>query len=273
MGSALTDLMHDRRVLVTGGAGFIGSHLVEALVAGHNHVTVLDNLSTGSMANLARVQPQIEVIVGELGALLCAERMCLKRYSHIFHLAANAYIPPSVENPLWDFQTNLHNTILLLEALRRLETQPHVIFASSAAVYGNPVRMPISEDDPTVPISPYGVGKLAAERYLYVYSRTYGVRATTLRLFSIYGPRQRKQVVYDLLGKLLLAPHRLDVYGDGTQVRDFAYVDDVVQAMLLAALRAPGAGEVYRRCVGPVGFSQRSATRGKCARATPSAGA
>jgi UDP-glucose 4-epimerase len=233
------------RVLVTGGAGFIGSHLVEQLAQADNRVTVIDNLTTGSLVNLARVHTQLTMVSSDLGTQLQAGTLVLDDYDYIFHLAGNAYIPSSVENSLFDFQINLQYTLLLLEALRQTTRRPRLIFTSSAAVYGNPARLPISEEDPTIPISPYGVGKLAAERYVSVYSKLYGVRATSLRLFSIYGPRQHKQVIYDLLCKLHANPSRIEVLGDGSQERDFTYVDDAVQALILTATHAPGRGEVY----------------------------
>lgn len=232
-------------VLVTGGAGFIGSHLVEQLVASDAQVTVIDNLATGDLANLQAVRSQIHLVVDELGDLVRGQQIDLSEYEYVFHLAANPYIPPSVENPIYDFNVNLRNTLMLLEALRGIPDGPRLVNTSSAAVYGNPARLPIQESDPTIPISPYGVSKLAAERYVAVYSQIYGVRATSLRLFSAYGPRQRKQVMYDLLCKLRANPTRLEVLGDGSQARDFTYVDDVVQAMMLAATEAPCQGEVY----------------------------
>ena len=232
-------------VLVTGGAGFIGSHLVEHLVAVGACVTMIDNLSTGRLDNLQAVLPQIELIIGDLGDLLRLKRVSLADYEYVFHLAANPYIPPSVENPAFDFQANLYNTFMLLESLRHSPGGLRLVNVSSAAVYGNPTRLPIRESDPTVPISPYGVSKLAGERYVAVYSQIYGLRATSLRFFSVYGPRQCKQVVYDLLCKLRADPTRIEVLGDGSQARDFTYVLDVVQAMMLAATVAPGQGEVY----------------------------
>lgn len=233
------------KVLVTGGAGFIGSHLVEQLVDGGASVTVIDNLSTGSRDNLDRVRDQIGLIASDLGDLLRQRHVQPADYEYLFHLAANPYIPPSVANPLYDFELNLRNTLLLLERLRESEQLPRLINVSSAAVYGNPARLPIGEADPTIPISPYGVSKLAAERYVAVYSELYGIPATSLRLFSVYGPRQQKQVVYDLFEKLRRNPDRLEILGDGTQSRDFTYVLDVVQAMMLVATEAPGKGEVY----------------------------
>jgi len=232
-------------VLVTGGAGFIGSHLVEQLVAAGAKVTVLDSLATGHMENLQSVMSRIQWVVGDLSDLLRIKKLNVADYRFVFHLAANPYIPPSVENPAYDYHANLENTFALLEALRQVQNPPRLVNASSAAVYGNPARLPIHEGDPTVPISPYGVSKLSAERYVAVYSALYSIPATSLRLFSVYGPRQRKQVVFDLLRKIKTNPNRIEVYGDGTQMRDFVFVLDVVQAMMLAAVKAPARGEAY----------------------------
>lgn len=230
---------------MTGGAGFIGSHLVEHLVAAGAPVTVVDNLSTGRLEHLQASAPNVELIVGDLGDVLRLNRIKLGDYAFVFHLAANSYIPPSVANPAFDFHANLHNTFALLEALRQTPNAPGLVNVSSAAVYGNPARLPIRETDPTIPIAPYGVSKLAGERYVAVYSQLYGIRAVSVRLFSIYGPRQRKQVVYDLFCKLRANPRRLEILGDGSQARDFTYVLDVVQALVLVATVAPNQGEVY----------------------------
>jgi UDP-glucose 4-epimerase len=166
-------------------------------------------------------------------------------YEFVFHMAANAYVPPSVENPMWDSQINLGTTMRLVEAMRLLKWPGKLVFASSAAVYGNPVRIPVTEEDPTFPISPYGVGKLAAERYVAVYSKLYNIRAASLRLFSIYGPRQRKQVVYDLMERICQNSDELFIHGDGTQERDFGYVEDVARAAMLVAQVGALEGEVY----------------------------
>jgi UDP-glucose 4-epimerase len=234
----------DTRALVTGGAGFIGSHLVERLVDLGARVAVIDDLSTGRVESLRAVAARIDFEHRPLGEALHEPDFILD-FDVIFHLAANPYIPPSVEDPSYDYELNLDTTFRLLEALRRGERPPRLVNTSSAAVYGNPQRLPIRESDPTVPISPYGVSKLAAERYVAVYSQLYGISASSVRLFSVYGPRQRKQVVYDLFDRLACDPGRLEVIGDGTQERDFAYVEDVAAAMILVAQRAPAAGEVF----------------------------
>ncbi len=157
---------------------------------------------------------------------------------------------------------------------------------SSAAVYGDPQRLPIRESDPTVPISPYGVGKLAAERYVAVFSQLYGITASSVRLFSVYGPRQRKQVVYDLIDRLAGDPSRLEVIGDGTQERDFAFVEDVAAAMVHVGTgaRDRARSSTWRRApatpsrsssllyVRRWGSIPRSRTPGASVRATPSAG-
>jgi UDP-glucose 4-epimerase len=231
------------RVLVTGGAGFIGSHLVELLVSREASVTVVDNLVTGNVRNLDAVSSDVLVDARSLGEAL-ADPGYVTDFDVVFHLAANPYIPPSVEDPPFDFALNLDLTFRLLEVLRLGARRPRLVFTSSAAVYGNPVRLPIHEADPTTPISPYGVSKLAAERYVAVYSQLYSMPCSSVRLFSVYGPRQRKQVVFDLLERLSRDPERLEVLGDGTQERDFVYVEDVAGAMVAVADRAPGAGEV-----------------------------
>lgn len=232
------------RVLVTGGAGFIGSHLVERLVHVGARVTVVDDLTTGRVENLGAVVAQIELDQRPLGEALLQQGY-VEAFDLVFHLAANPYIPPSVENPSFDYALNLETSFRLLEALRVADRRPRLVNTSSAAVYGNPSRLPIGESDPTVPISPYGVSKLAAERYVAVFSELYGMPCSSVRLFSVFGPRQHKQVVYDLIDRCSRDPDRLVVFGDGTQERDFVYVEDVAAAMVAVAERAPGAGEVF----------------------------
>lgn len=237
-------------VLVTGGAGFIGSHLVAALVARGAAVTVVDNLCNGSLANLGPLVDAVEFYPLDIRGPVFRDLLVSKPFDAVCHFAANAYVPPSVEDPKYDFHVNLLAPFEFLEVLRRSGLRPRCVVASSAAVYGNPVRVPISETDPTVPISPYGVSKLATERYVAVYCQLYGLQAACLRLFSAYGPRQRKQIVYDFIEKLTRNPHALEILGDGTQVRDLVFVEDVVAAALLLLDSAPLTGEVYNVATG-----------------------
>lgn len=237
--------LHGANVLVTGGAGFIGSHLVEALVADGAEVAVVDNLSHGSFNNLAACLRSIEFLKMDVLAPKAQDLIATRQFDVVYHLASNAYVPPSVKDPTTDFRVNLLATFRLLETIRLRSPNTTVVYFSSAAVYGSPERIPIDEAAPLAPISPYGVSKLAAERYVAVYSHLYGLKAASLRLFSVYGPRQTKQVVYDLMKKLHHDPQELPMHGDGSQIRDFCYVDDVVNAALIILARGRLAGEVY----------------------------
>ncbi len=202
-------------VLVTGANGFIGSHLVGALHALGWDVT--------------RIDADSEPFINKL------QRVDLEEFDYVFHLLGSGYVPVSVSNPMKDFQLNLENTIQLLEALRVAASNAKVVFPSSGAVYGSPESLPIMENHRTEPVSPYGVSKLAAENYLKVYFRLYGVRAVILRLFSVYGPGQQKQVIFDLFRKMESGGDHMEVYGNGKQSRDFIHIEDVVKAMILAA--------------------------------------
>jgi UDP-glucose 4-epimerase len=234
-----------QQILITGGAGFIGSHLTEAYLARGAAVTVIDDLSTGVLANLRRVNDKVTILTGELLTALTESPLRVEEFDLIFHLAGNGYVPPSVTDPHFDFRSNLETTFILLERLRLARKRPKLIYASTAAVYGDPQETPITEETPLLPISPYGVSKLASERYLAVYSALYGIPATSLRFFSVFGPRLRKQVIYDLLVKLTEKQNSLEVLGDGTQERDFVFVSDLVAALMLIAEVAPMQGEAY----------------------------
>ncbi len=234
-----------QRVLVTGGAGFIGSHLVEEFIRRGAQVTVVDNLSAGRPSNLCDVQHRIDlrradIVRDDLRPLLKEGDFTL-----ICHAAANASVPDSVEKPRRDFEKNAVATINLLEAARETLPDARVIHTSSALVYGNARAIALKEEDPTVPLSPYAVSKLASEHYMTVYARLYGLRTAILRLFPVYGPRQRRQVVYDLMCKLAHNPDELQIEGDGTQERDFNHVANVVDAYITVAKGAKFDGEVY----------------------------
>ncbi len=232
-------------VLVTGGAGFIGSHLVEELVARNVGVIVADDLSWGRREDLGALSERIEIVPidlcrGDLDSLLAG-----RGFTHIFHLAGHANISESVRAPRMDFERNGVATFYLLEAVRRASPRPAFLQASSAAVYGHGSGEPMREGDLTEPVSPYGASKLAAERYVAVYAKLYGLKTAILRLFPAYGPRQRQQVIYDFLVKLRADGSALAVQGDGSPQRDFVYVADVVDAFLTVAERGPMSGEAY----------------------------
>jgi UDP-glucose 4-epimerase len=231
---------------VTGGAGFIGSHLVETLIGhGAEVVTVVDSLSTGRLSNLSAVASEIsieklDIVVEDLGPVLRQHR-----FDTVFHLAGNAHVNHSVDDPRMDMEKNIMGTFRVLEAVRSHSPDTRVVFTSSATVYGEGVRTPILEDDPKLPESPYGVSKLTCEHYLRLFARLYGLRTATARLFSVYGPRLRKQAVYDFMVKLNRDSDELFLHGDGTQVRDMNHVLNVTDALLIIAREAKLEGETY----------------------------
>jgi UDP-glucose 4-epimerase len=238
--------------LVTGGAGFIGSHIVERLLAEGHRVRVLDNFSTGSRANLAfaRGNRRLEIIRGDLASLKTVER-AVRGVAAIFHQAAMRSVPRSVADPLGANASNVTGTLHVLHAAARQKKKPRVVYASSSSVYGERPDLPKREDQPTAPISPYAATKVAGELYAAVWSRLFGVETVGLRYFNVFGPRQDPKSEYAAVIPrfILWAQQRrpLQIHGDGTQSRDFTYIDNVVSANLLAA-RADGAavsGKTY----------------------------
>ena len=251
------------KVLVTGGAGFIGSHLVDELVARKCKVTVVDNLQSGRMENLEHSRKYIDfykmdILSDEIYSLLQKGH-----FDYIFHMAANAYVPPSVADPEFDFNNTLLTTFRLLEYLRKNHYPAVFIANSSAAIYGSPKRMPIDESFLPDPISPYGVSKLALENYIKVFSQLYQIKGASLRLFSAYGPRQYKQIIYDFMVKLSRNPGELEILGDGTQMRDIVYVKDVVQALTVIAENGSLQGEYYNVATGN-GYTTRQVAEIMC---------
>jgi UDP-glucose 4-epimerase len=230
-------------VWVTGGAGFLGSHVAEALVGAGQDVTVVDDFSTGLEGNLAGLA--VRTFRHSLQDAAVEGLLARERPSVIFHLAGDALVARSVEDPRADCERNLLATLALLEAVRRSSPETKVLFASTGAVYGDRAERPFVETDGVWPISPYAVAKLAAERYCFAFAHTYGLRTCSLRLFSVYGPRQTKQVVYDLIRKIHANPEELPLFGDGTQERDFSHAKNIVDAFLLAAEKAEFRGEVF----------------------------
>lgn len=240
-----TQSFENVRVLVTGGCGFIGSHLVEALVAQDAAVAVVDNLQAGRWSNLEACLARIDMAEGDIrDASFIRNLLNDVRPQVVFHLAANASVPGSVDNPAYDFETNCAGTFVILDALRQTGSCERFVLASSGAVYGEPVSFPIDETDAIRPISPYGTDKACAELVGRMFHTVYGMPVVTARLFNTYGPRMARFVILDFLRKLQRDATVLEVLGTGQQVRDFAYVSDVVAALLLLAAQGE-LGEAY----------------------------
>jgi UDP-glucose 4-epimerase len=234
-----------RRILVTGGAGFIGSHIVDRLVEEGYAVRVIDNLSSGCLENLAqhRGNLQVEVMVGDLkrpeDALKAVEGV-----ETVFHYAANPEVRVSMTNPEVHFNENIVATFNLLEAVRRSGVG-ELVFASSSSVYGEPEEIPVGEDAPLRPVSVYGASKGACENLIHAYSKFYGVKAVVLRYANVVGPRLRHGVIYDFVNKLLRSSAELEILGDGTQARSYVYISDAVEATMTAWRKSGQGFNVY----------------------------
>jgi len=235
------------RALVTGGAGFIGSTLVDRLLAEGHAVDVVDDLSKGSLANLAdaRATPGHDLTFHNLDI---REPSLVDLIAHrppevVFHLAAQADVRVSVERPLFDAGVNILGTLNVLEGARAAGTRKVVFAASGGTLYGEPEQLPVKESHPQRPLSPYGVSKKAATDYLAAYRELHGIEFTALALANVYGPRQDPHgeagVVAIFAGRLL-AGEPCTIFGEGTQTRDFVYVDDVVDAFARAAQKGSG---------------------------------
>jgi len=231
------------RTLVTGGAGFIGSHLVARLLEAGHEVAVLDDLSSGRRENLP---PGVRLHVASVVSGATAEVVAAERPEAIFHLAAQVDAARSVREPLFDAEVNVLGTVRLLAAAAGADVRRFVL-ASSAAVYGEPEALPVAEMHPQRPLSPYGIAKSAAERYLDCFGRERGLAGVALRFANVYGPRQTaagEAGAVAVFCRRLLAGETLSVHGDGRQTRDFVHVDDVATACLAALAAAPGAYNV-----------------------------
>jgi nucleoside-diphosphate-sugar epimerase len=239
------------RVVVTGGAGFIGSNLVRALIERGDEVRVLDNFSTGNRANLDGVD--VEIFEGELRSY---ERVhnAVRNAEIVYHLGALGSVPRSVQDPLTSSAVNVEGTLNVLLAARD-EGVRRVVFSSSTSVYGSSRQLPTSEDNPPDPISPYGVAKLAAERYCISFSRVYdSFESVVLRYFNVFGPRQspfsQYAAVIPLFVTAIDAGQPVTIHGDGEQSRDFTYVGNVVDATMRAGEATGASGEIFNIAAG-----------------------
>ena len=253
------------RVLVTGGAGFIGSNLVRGLLESGDEVRVLDNFSTGNRSNLEGLD--IEIVEGELRSYERAHN-AVRGVEVVYHLGALGSVPRSVQDPLTSSAVNIEGTLNVLLAARD-ESVRRVVYSSSASVYGSSREMPTREDMPVDPISPYGVAKLAAERYCVSFSRVYeSFETVVLRYFNVFGPRQSPLSQYAAAVPLFItkiaAGETIDVFGDGEQSRDFTFVGNVVDATMRAGHADGANGEIFNIASGaPASVNRVAATIGE----------
>jgi UDP-glucose 4-epimerase len=230
------------RAVVTGGAGFIGSHVTEGLLRQGYSVLVLDDLSTGRRENLAAVQDAagktVETVFDDINSAACDKAFREFRPEIVFHLAAQANVRRSVEEPDFDATTNVLGTIRLLEAAKDAAVKGFIFSSTGGAIYGEQESFPADENHRTTPECPYGVSKRAGELYVEYYARTFGFQGAALRYGNVFGPRQNPKGeagVVAIFTDRLLQGQELIVNGDGEQTRDFVFVEDVVQANLLTA--------------------------------------
>ena len=233
--------------LITGGAGFIGSHIAERLVAMGESVRVLDNFSSGKQANLAGLEDKIDIVIGDILDIEIVKRAA-DGVQAVFHQAALRSVPFSVENPTLVNRVNVEGTLNVLTAARDCGVK-RLVYASSSSAYGRGSIQPKKETDTPGPISPYAVAKLAGEYYCKVFSELYGLETVSLRYFNVYGPRQDPNSQYAaVIPRFIqwaLRGEPLEVHGDGLQSRDFTYIDNVVTANLQAAQTQLGVGHAF----------------------------
>jgi UDP-glucose 4-epimerase len=234
------------RTLVTGGAGFIGSHLVDRLLAEGHSVDVLDDLSSGSLANLAEARAGGQALGFhhiDIRDPSVVDLMARRRPEVVFHLAAQADVRVSVARPVFDAEVNVIGTLNVAEGARAASSRKIVFAASGGTLYGEPEELPVRESHPQRPLSPYGVSKKAAADYLAAYRELHGIEFTALALANVYGPRQDphgEAGVVAIFAARMLAGQPCTIFGDGRQTRDFVYVDDVVDAFVRAATKGSG---------------------------------
>lgn len=240
--------------LITGGAGFIGSNLANYLLS-ENKVVVVDDLSMGKKENL-KTSANLTFIKGDVtDKELMKEILTTNEFDYIFHLAAIASVADSVERPVETHQVNFESVLMLLELVKEYQkNMKRFVFSSSAAVYGDEPTLPKTEESVIRPLTPYAIDKFAAERFVLTYSKLYNVPTSAVRFFNVFGPNQNPKSPYSGVISILVDQFKkklrdeealFSVYGDGKQSRDFIYVDDVVQALLLVSKSMISVGEVY----------------------------
>jgi UDP-glucuronate 4-epimerase len=231
---------HPKKILVTGGAGFIASHLCEALLADGAEIVVIDDFNNFydpeiKRGNIASFRDRITLIKGDIRDVALVDSLFAEQsFDKVFHFAARAGVRPSIAEPRLYISTNIDGTLNLLEGCRKSGVK-HFVFASSSSVYGVNKKVPFAEDDLIQrTISPYAATKLAGEQLCSNYSNLYGIRCVCLRFFTVYGPRQRPDLAISKFTKLIMADQAIDQYGDGSTARDYTYVEDIINGVMAA---------------------------------------
>jgi len=239
------------RYLVTGGAGFIGSHLVEELVRRGERVRVVDNLSTGKRQNIAHLA-SVEFVEGELADLEVARR-AVDGMDYVLHQAAIPSVPRSVQDPVTSNRANIDATLNVLVAARDARVK-RLVYAGSSSAYGDTPTLPKIETMPTAPLSPYALQKLVGEQYCQMFTRLYGLETVTIRYFNVFGPRQDPSSPYSGVISIFISAlcegRQPTIYGDGEHTRDFTYVANVVDGVLRACAATGASGEVINVATG-----------------------
>jgi UDP-glucose 4-epimerase len=233
------DQLNGKSILVTGGAGFIGSHLCKKLSSLASNLKIYDNLSSGKVENVKHL-PKVHFVKADI--LDLKKLRSQEKTDLIYHLAAQVVVPYSMENPVEDFETNARGTLNILEKARKDDAR--VVFASSAAVYGNTTQLPTPETHGFSPDSCYGLSKVVGEQYCNMYSKQYDLDVTIVRFANVYGPKCHG-VIHDFLDKISRNPEQLEIIGSGMQARDFVHIYDVVEALLLSAASDVAIGETF----------------------------
>lgn len=246
-------MQHYSKILVTGGAGFIGSHIVDRLVAENIEVFVLDNLQTGRLENISQhaTRKNFHFIHGDIRDFELVGNI-VRNVDAIIHLAALASVPESIKNPIPTSDVNVQGTLNLLDASAKYNVK-RFVYASSSAVYGDTAEIPVKEDSPLMPASPYGVSKLAAENYVRVFHEVFGLETVCLRYFNVYGPRQAYSEYSGVITQFMNRLARnlpLMIFGDGEQSRDFVHVKDTVEANALVLRNNGISGETFNIATG-----------------------
>ncbi|MFX1426034.1 MAG: NAD-dependent epimerase/dehydratase family protein [Promethearchaeota archaeon] len=246
-------MLKNSRILITGGAGFIGTHLFEALIQQNNYITIIDNFNqcyySGKEENLASVTQNYDELKDY--CTIKGDLLDKSLYSKIpdevdiiFHLAAHAGVQYSMHNAEQVTRNNIEGFVNLLEFAVKQEIKK-LVYASSSTIYGNPIYTPVDENHPKNPICPYGLSKLCGEIYADYYFREYSLPITSLRFYSVYGPRGRPDMVVGKFFNLILQNKELTIYGDGEQLRDFTYISDIINGLILASEKKESSGQAF----------------------------